>query len=382
MITLNGTGICKGVGIAEAVVISGPGLESLPDELVRRGIQAIRRGEPESELPAVVIICDSLANSSDFRLPGLRVAALAAESNGDSGPFCEAPSVAGVDDLLRNVAGGDMVIVDGTQGIVHIDPDAETLMRYQNLEGHEKKRRVFLGSAHLPAATQDGRTILALATITRAADSAAALVEGADGIVLTPSAVDEFAGEDWARLCDESGGKAIMLLSAPDDDAFANLVEHALPLQITIAAPLGQERRIAELRELMARLSDELADRGLDASEVAFGVVVDAASEYEDGYAAVSASRLVIDAGSCDASLTQSELSGCIRAAMSARASDARELEPGDPAFQAEIPTTILLGLSIDSVRYLATAGVDSVAVPLGLVAATKDLVRSIRAED
>jgi phosphotransferase system enzyme I (PtsI) len=78
----------------------------------------------------------------------------------------EIPAVVGLEGVTFKVNPGDMLIVDGSTGIVIIDPDRETLESYQ--QKLEKLRGItdkFLAAKDLSAVTTDGRTILINANI-------------------------------------------------------------------------------------------------------------------------------------------------------------------------------------------------------------------------
>jgi len=72
----------------------------------------------------------------------------------------EIPAVVGVEDVTSKIKPGDILIVDGTMGIVIVDPDEETLRHYQQEE--VKFRGVaekFLAAKDLIAVTLDGKTV-------------------------------------------------------------------------------------------------------------------------------------------------------------------------------------------------------------------------------
>ncbi len=72
----------------------------------------------------------------------------------------EIPAVVGAEEATSRIKSGDMLILDGSMGIVIVDPDEETLSRYRQedlkLKGIAEK---FLSVTDLPAVTLDGRTI-------------------------------------------------------------------------------------------------------------------------------------------------------------------------------------------------------------------------------
>jgi hypothetical protein len=383
MIALYGTGICKGVGIAEAVVVSDDGgLESLPKDLLHRGLESLRRGERQDDLPSVVIVCRLLESASLVKLPGLKIAAVAAESTEGYDAECDWPAVIGVEDLPQSIEGGEIVVVDGTHGAVYIDPDAETLIHYQTMEGHSRTRRLFLGSAHLPAITQGGNALTVLGIITEPADASSALSEGADGLVLTESVLAAISDEYWTQLLDELAGKSLTILGTPSAAALREIVASALPSQVTIAVRADQSNQLTDLRHMIIGLSEELVCEDIEPAEIAFAIVADAGNPFEDGYMAVPASRVLVDARVCEIANTQAALSDCVTATLDSAMPDTLDAQDSSDAVAQRVASTVILASSIDSVRYLVAAGVDSVAVPPGFVSATKDLIRSIPASE
>ncbi|MDO8684374.1 MAG: hypothetical protein Q7N50_12920 [Armatimonadota bacterium] len=356
------------MGIAEAAIIESDG--GIPAELLQRGLAALRKRANETEAPVVVVVCGSLETGMDVRIPGFRITGLAAQSAEYNVEECRVPAVTGVGDLLPSVSNGDIVIVDGTWGVVYIDPDAETLMHYQNIEDKRKERRVFLESTHLPAVTQTGHTVLVFATVSDPSDAESALAEGADGLLLTSQAIDVFTTNDWIRLLEDTGGKPLLLAGAPEPFALRTIITMALPGQITIAMPPDEQFRLSDLQSLIEDISGAVSEDNIEPAEINFAAISDVVGRREDE-TLPDISRFLVNAAICDVSPTQADLSECISEAVSV-------LESSSEA----TPKTVWLATSVDSVRYLMDDGVDSVAVPLGFVSTTKDLIRSFPAEE
>lgn len=95
------------------------------------------------------------------------------------------PSVVAVEDVLRRVQSGAVVIVDGDSGIVIASPDAEDIERYERraAEHAEVERRVFEVRV-LRARTPDGAAIRLMANVERARDLDALESDVVDGIGL------------------------------------------------------------------------------------------------------------------------------------------------------------------------------------------------------
>jgi len=97
----------------------------------------------------------------------------------------EIPVVVALDRATDMILDGDLLIVDGNTGDVIINPDADTIISYED----KKKRYNSYKSAvdrvrHLPAETSDGYKITVRANIEFLAEAKAAIDHGAEGIGL------------------------------------------------------------------------------------------------------------------------------------------------------------------------------------------------------
>ena len=95
------------------------------------------------------------------------------------------PAVVGLGDLTGVVSGGDTVIIDGSRGVVIVNPDEE--QRVEHLEAERKLVRLekdLATLANLPAQTKDGFNLSVQANIEFAEDIDDALRHGAEGIGL------------------------------------------------------------------------------------------------------------------------------------------------------------------------------------------------------
>ena len=95
------------------------------------------------------------------------------------------PMVVGCADALSHVNDGDALLVDGREGLLVVEPDADDLARYHVTRAKIEKKRAQL--EHLrrrPTRTQDGVHIGLYANAERREEIADALALGADGIGL------------------------------------------------------------------------------------------------------------------------------------------------------------------------------------------------------
>lgn len=96
------------------------------------------------------------------------------------------PAVVGLNSISLEVSGGDLVVVDGNNGVVIINPDKETVKKYSALEKNllVLEHKLEEESKHLPAQTKDGQKITIYTNVELPGEVSAALKYGADGIGL------------------------------------------------------------------------------------------------------------------------------------------------------------------------------------------------------
>lgn len=164
---------------------------------IERQVLAALLGHPSNPFekiadPVVVLANDLLpSDTADFAPRTVR--AFATESGGATSHTAilagalEIPAVVGIGRFLTDVSGGDTVIVDGGEGVLIIDPDEDTLRRY------EDKRAALLARPdryeHLrdkPSVTRDDTPvhIRLLGNIELASEAGHCLDRGAEGVGL------------------------------------------------------------------------------------------------------------------------------------------------------------------------------------------------------
>lgn len=95
------------------------------------------------------------------------------------------PAVVGLEHVTREVKSGDFLIVDGSNGVVVINPEEETLLSYrEKQEAYELYAQEILAQAHLPAETLDKHLVQVEANIELAEEVSSVLNYGAEGIGL------------------------------------------------------------------------------------------------------------------------------------------------------------------------------------------------------
>lgn len=162
---------------------------------VERRLLRTLLGEKVEELnklqEQVVVIARNLSPSQTLALDKTNVLGFATDVGGRTGHTAiiaralGIPAVVGLGDITTDVSGGDLIIIDGTHGVVIISPDEETLETYRSRQQSFQSFEERLASIRkLPAETLDGHRVTILANIESPDEIAACLHHGASGIGL------------------------------------------------------------------------------------------------------------------------------------------------------------------------------------------------------
>ncbi len=139
----------------------------------------------------VILVVDELLPSQVVGFGSLKIRGIVTQSGSETSHAAIVarglgiPAVAGVRDILDIVKTGDHLVVDGREGVIIIDPDAEAQAAYLKLE-----REFFDFKDHLvenrdlAAVTADGVPVELLANVNSVSDAAAAVAMGATGVGL------------------------------------------------------------------------------------------------------------------------------------------------------------------------------------------------------
>jgi phosphotransferase system enzyme I (PtsI) len=97
----------------------------------------------------------------------------------------EIPAVVGLNDITESVQNGDILIVDGIEGRVIIDPDHDTVTKYVALqEAYNKEKEELRKLVDVEAKTKSGKRIEVAGNIGKPEDVHKVIENGADGIGL------------------------------------------------------------------------------------------------------------------------------------------------------------------------------------------------------
>lgn len=97
----------------------------------------------------------------------------------------EIPAVLGLDNATGIISNDDIIIVDGTAGIVIVNPTDDTLIKFEERKERYEAHKAFITrDSHLPADTKDGIHLEVMANIELPEEVVSAIDHGGDGIGL------------------------------------------------------------------------------------------------------------------------------------------------------------------------------------------------------
>jgi len=156
-----------------------------------RHLLGCRREELAHLDEPVIVVAHNLTPSETANLNREFVLAFATEIGGPGSHTAivaeglQIPAVVGTGSLLTDVTGGETIIIDGDQGRVIVEPDAQTVARYRRDAEEHRTLAVQLESIRdLPAETRDGVAIELMGNIEFPIEVTICQDRGGDGIGL------------------------------------------------------------------------------------------------------------------------------------------------------------------------------------------------------
>ncbi len=149
-----------------------------------------KRSIADAEENSIVIV-HSLSPDDIFRLKEKKIAGFATNVGGKTSHIAilaeglEIPAVVGLKDITARVSHGDLLIIDGAQGIVIINPDEQTLQNYKR--EHEiqiKEKEELKKLKDLPSETTDSHRVILACNMEIPEELDSVLSSGAEGIGL------------------------------------------------------------------------------------------------------------------------------------------------------------------------------------------------------
>src|SRR5262245_38391051 len=150
-----------------------------------------RREQVTQLREAVIVLAHDLTPGETAELDTSKVHAFATEAGGRASHTAimagalEIPAVVGLGEFVSDVSGGDLVVVDGNRGLLILNPDAETLSRYESARSSYRTLESRLEELRgLPAVPRDGTGALRQDNIEFPQEAAHCVDRGADGVGL------------------------------------------------------------------------------------------------------------------------------------------------------------------------------------------------------
>lgn len=161
------------------------------EKRILRHLLGERREELSHLTAPVLVLAHNLSTSETAKLNREFVLGFATEVGGHTSHTAilagamEIPAVVGIGKLLADVSGSDTVIIDGSHGIVIINPDEDTLIKYRDSdERYRSHTKRLISLSTLPCETKDGVAIEMLGNIEFPGEAESCKEKGAVGIGL------------------------------------------------------------------------------------------------------------------------------------------------------------------------------------------------------
>lgn len=140
---------------------------------------------------SVIVVAPNLSPSDTAHMHANKIMAFVLDTGGRTSHATilaralELPAVLGVKNASSKIYPGDLLIVDGNRGIVHVNPDQETIEKYQEEKRSLESIRLSLGELHdLPAVTADNYHVGLHANIEFPDEAQSVLKYGGEGVGL------------------------------------------------------------------------------------------------------------------------------------------------------------------------------------------------------
>jgi phosphotransferase system enzyme I (PtsI) len=146
---------------------------------------------PAEGADPIILVAHELLPSQAMSLGSLPIAGIVTETGGGTSHAAilsrsrGIPAVSGCAEITGEVQDGDLVVVDGREGVVLVRPDAETVSAYRKLQREFfQLKGQLVANRDQPSVSKDGVQVELLANINNVADAQAAEKVGATGVGL------------------------------------------------------------------------------------------------------------------------------------------------------------------------------------------------------
>ncbi|WP_432628890.1 phosphoenolpyruvate--protein phosphotransferase [Brotaphodocola sp.] len=240
--TITGEGICSEYAIEQVCTTYADMFASMDDELmqqratdmrdIKTRMQRVLLGVESVDISALpegsILVAKDLTPSMTAGINPKHVTGIVTELGGKTSHSAilaralEIPAVVAVTDFLKNVANGDTVVLDGSEGVVYVNPTAEVEQEYsakrEKFLKEKKELEQYIGK---PTVTKDGVTIELVANIGKPQDVEKVLQYDAEGIGLfrteflfmdrTAMPTEEEQFEAYKTVAEKMEGKPVII---------------------------------------------------------------------------------------------------------------------------------------------------------------------------
>lgn len=240
--TITGEGICSEYAIEQVCTTYADMFASMDDELmqqratdmrdIKTRMQRVLLGVESVDISALpegsILVAKDLTPSMTAGINPKNVIGIVTELGGKTSHSAilaralEIPAVVAVADFLKNVKNGDTVVLDGSEGVVYVNPTAEVEQEYsakrEKFLKEKKELEQYIGK---PTVTKDGVTIELVANIGKPDDVEKVLQYDAEGIGLfrteflfmdrTAMPTEEEQFEAYKTVAEKMEGKPVII---------------------------------------------------------------------------------------------------------------------------------------------------------------------------
>jgi len=165
-------------------------IDHISDRIMRNlvGAEQVNIGDINQR---VILVAHSLSPAETSQIQRERVKGFVTDRGGKASHTgiiaraLEIPAVLGLDNVTGMIQNDDLIIIDGTAGIVVINPKEKTLVKFEERQSrYEEYKAVIIQSSHLPAETADGFHMQVMGNIELPEEAVSVHSYGGDGIGL------------------------------------------------------------------------------------------------------------------------------------------------------------------------------------------------------
>jgi hypothetical protein len=285
MARLRGKGLGTGLALGTAAVVPvRDGFPMAPEIPTRIGaLMAARR---LSETPEIVLVAENYRDALALVhvVNWAKVIGIVAGFADQDAPVPPIPAVVNVPYLLEEITDDMLLLVDADRGTILSDPDPVAVAQYQaTFLNLAPRRRYYLGGAHIPAQTLDGRTVQTVRQ-TDVQGVSEALEEGPDAVYMEPPSAFDDAIQRGTLAEILTDAESVLVWTPRSDDAVQRdtlevLLEEAagksLFLEYNSASPLQPFAEAAGRAELTLVVGPDCVERPEDFPGIIAQIVKD-----------------------------------------------------------------------------------------------------------